>query len=263
MRKLLFIYFFILPFICIAQTGLYTYDGGYFIRKGNAWTEYRPSLKADAWAYYEQYNEEEGFFNIRSSACAISVPKNTNNNFFIMENGVWKTIYYTKEIYTYFDDNSRHIYCYKGGYFVRDGNQWREYRWDVVGKVWAYYDQYNEEEGFFNIKSSACAISVPKSVNNNFFIMKDGKWEFIYKTTSIYDSSLKQPNVQSGNSNGQNYVPYIQQQNIEMPCVGCGGTKKCSICNGKGYTTSASSRRIYHECGACGGTGICQSCRFR
>ncbi|MBP5214694.1 MAG: hypothetical protein J6032_08810 [Bacteroidales bacterium] len=49
----------------------------------------------------------------------------------------------------------------------------------------------------------------------------------------------------------------------DMPCVGCGGTKKCSVCNGKGYTTSASTRLLYHQCGACDGTGICQVCRFR
>jgi hypothetical protein len=47
------------------------------------------------------------------------------------------------------------------------------------------------------------------------------------------------------------------------PCVGCGGTKKCSVCNWKGYTTSASTRLLYHQCGSCEGTGICQVCRFR
>lgn len=53
-------------------------------------------------------------------------------------------------------------------------------------------------------------------------------------------------------------------QNYDIPpCVGCGGTKKCSVCNGKGYTTSASTRLLYHQCGSCEGTGICQVCRFR
>ena len=62
-------------------------------------------------------------------------------------------------------------------------------------------------------------------------------------------------------SNGGNQVIVPAQD--DMPCVGCGGTKRCSICNGKGYTVSASNRLLHHQCGACDGTGECQVCKYR
>lgn len=57
------------------QTGLYSYKGGYFIRNGSHWEEYRPDSKIGVWATYEQYNEESNFFNIKNSSCSVSVPK--------------------------------------------------------------------------------------------------------------------------------------------------------------------------------------------
>ena len=66
----------------IGQTGLYTYNGGYFLRNGSHWEEYRPDAKPGVWATYEQYNEEANFFNIKNSLCYVSVPKTTSCNFF-------------------------------------------------------------------------------------------------------------------------------------------------------------------------------------
>lgn len=56
-------------------TGLYAYDGGYFIKNGNSWEEYRPDVSEGVWATYEQYNEEANFYNIQNSLCVVSVPK--------------------------------------------------------------------------------------------------------------------------------------------------------------------------------------------
>ena len=176
-----------MPTLCKAQTGLYTYTDGYFIRNGNTWTEYRPKDKNDAWAVYTQYDEKENFFQIKNFSCHISVPKNTSHNFFIYKNGKWEVIYYTKNVYNYFTDRSRHIYCYDGGYFVRDGNDWREYRPNDRAGIWAEYKQYDEEEAFFQIKSSACNVSVPKSTSNSFYIYKNGRWEVVYTTKQIFD----------------------------------------------------------------------------
>ena len=186
--NLLIIAFFTLTTIqCFAQTGLYTYNGGYFIQDGKTWTEYRPNDKDGIWATYTQYNEEENFYNIKSSVSTVSVPKKSSNNFYIYNNNKWEVVYYTKEIYNYFDDTSRQLYCYKGGYFAKDGDNWREYRPDDKRGIWATYTQYNEEENFYNIKSSACTVSIPKKSSNNFYIYNNNKWEVIYTTSSIYD----------------------------------------------------------------------------
>ena len=36
------------------QTGLYSYDGGYFLRNGSHWEEYRPAGRHEVWNEYEQ-----------------------------------------------------------------------------------------------------------------------------------------------------------------------------------------------------------------
>lgn len=36
------------------QTGLYSYDGGYFLRNGSHWEEYRPAERHEVWNEYEQ-----------------------------------------------------------------------------------------------------------------------------------------------------------------------------------------------------------------
>ena len=187
--KVLCIILILIPLVSMAQTGLYTYDGGYFIRDGQNWTEYRPSDKDGIWAVYTQYNEEDNFYNIQSTACSVSIPKSTVNNFYIYRNNKWEVVYQTKDIYNYFNDSGRQIYCYNGGYFVRDGDKWREYRPNDKVGVWAEYTQYNEEDYYYNIQSTACSVSVPKAVSNNFYINNNGKWEVVYYTTSIYDAT--------------------------------------------------------------------------
>lgn len=93
------------------QTGLYSYKGGYFLRNGSHWEEYRPDSKIGVWATYEQYNEESNFFNIKNSNCSVSVPKNTSGNFFYaLPGGEWSEIYTTSEIYDYMPSDARDIY---------------------------------------------------------------------------------------------------------------------------------------------------------
>lgn len=36
------------------QTGLYSYDGDYFLRNGSHWEEYRPAERHEVWNEYEQ-----------------------------------------------------------------------------------------------------------------------------------------------------------------------------------------------------------------
>ncbi len=173
---------------CIAQTtGLYTYDGGYFIKNGDQWSEYRYGRKETAWATYTQYNEDANYFNIRSSKCSLSIPKEKHYSFYILRNNSWEVIYTTREIYKYFDDDSRKIYCYQGGYFVRDGNSWREYRPEEYLGLWADYNQFDEDDNYYMIESTACKVSVPKKSNNAFYILQNGNWEKCYETTELYD----------------------------------------------------------------------------
>ena len=40
----------------VAQTtAMVPYEGGYFVKNGNEWTEYRPADKTGKWSTYKQY----------------------------------------------------------------------------------------------------------------------------------------------------------------------------------------------------------------
>lgn len=173
-----------------AQTGLYTYDGGYFVRNGNNWTEYRPKYKEGVWATYTQYNEEEHFFNITNDLCDVSVPKSSVNKFYYSDKkeGDWKPIYDTRQVYDYMPSSGCGIYCYKGGYFVRDGLKWREYRPADKHGVWAEFDQQSYDEYFFYIINDNDRVAVPVAESGgDIQLFKESEWKPIYSLTGIYD----------------------------------------------------------------------------
>lgn len=174
------------------QTGLYTYDGGYFLRNGSHWEEYRPDNKLGVWATYEQYAEDDNFYSMSNSACCVSVPKTSSNNFFYAEHGgAWKPIYTTREVYDYMPSEVRDIYCYKGGYFVRDGMEWYEYRPGSSHELWNSYEQTDCDGRFFYLKCTGgnFQVRIPVSESwSSIYMKKDGDWEAIYTLTGIYDS---------------------------------------------------------------------------
>lgn len=171
------------------ETGLFVYDGGYFVKSGDSWEEYRPDRNEGVWATYEQYNEEADFYNLRNSKGYVSVPKSTVNAFYYAAPGEkWKPIYTTKAIYEYMTDPARAIYCYQGGYFVRDGLTWREYRPGDKRDLWAEYVQNSTDDNFFYISNEGCKVAVPKSDSErSVYLSKNGGWEPIYSLVGIYD----------------------------------------------------------------------------
>lgn len=80
-------------------TGLFTYEGGYFVKDGNNWAEYRPQSKDGVWASYMKYDEDENYYYINNSKCSLCVPKKKHNKFYISKNNEWKVIYNTTDIY--------------------------------------------------------------------------------------------------------------------------------------------------------------------
>ena len=194
MKKALSFLLVLLPLTVISQSALVTYNGGFFVRENsNTWREYRPGDSEVVWATYTQYGEEKNYYNIRSSECEVSIPKDPHNNIYLYNKskGKWEVVYYTRNIYNYFSDNARQIYTYSNGYFVRDGNSWREYRPVDKHSTWSYYTQYDEDENFFYIESTTDKVAVPKSSSNNFFLRKNGKWEVVYYTCDIYDATAE------------------------------------------------------------------------
>lgn len=85
-------------------TGLFTYTGGYFVKDGDNWSEYRPNDKNGTWATYEKYDEDGNYYFVSNSNCSLCIPKKENNKFYIHKNGDWTVIYNTTDIYDSFSE---------------------------------------------------------------------------------------------------------------------------------------------------------------
>ena len=75
-------------------TALVTYEGGYFVKNGEEWTEYRPADKAGKWSTYEQYNEDDVFFYVKNKKCRLAIPKLYKDKIFIKRDkkGDWEVV---------------------------------------------------------------------------------------------------------------------------------------------------------------------------
>lgn len=260
MKRKIFLLFFVLlasaGYSMAQSTGLFTYNGGYFIKDGNTWYEYRPGDKAGVWATYTQYGEEKNFYNLENNDNVVSVPKDPANSFYVAEKGgEWRPIYTSRNFYNYFADSGRDLYCYNGGYFVRDGNSWKEYRPADKQTVWASFTQYSSDDQYFYIESSADKVAIPrsKSVSGSIFIYRNNDWESIYTVSDIYESksngyyaasnssSIGNSHNSSNSSNGRVYDFTLTFQNYEVwdekeECYGETIYAPCSISiNRKGY----------------------------
>lgn len=184
----------------IAQTtALVAYEGGYFVKNGEEWVEYRPVDKIGKWAKYEQYREDDTFFYLKNKHCRLAIPKLSKDKIFIdrEKNSKWEIVYNTLQVYGFCPESEGLFYCYTGssteysGFFVRDNNKWREYRPRMKRGVWAEFEQTGENLDYFIIESSNNTVYVPKTSTKNFIITSksDKNWRGGYRTNAVYDRS--------------------------------------------------------------------------
>ena len=182
-------------------TALVAYDGGYFVKNGDNWTEYRPQDKAEPWNEYKQYKENDTFYFLDSKRCRVSVPKLACDKIFVdrEKNGNWQVVYNTISVYPMCPDGNGLFYCYKGtsteydGYFVRGNGKWKEYRPNMKRGVWAEFDEVGEDDTHFVLESKYNTVLVPKTTEYRFIITKhdNSSWRGGYATAAIYDTSAK------------------------------------------------------------------------
>ena len=128
MKKLLILLLNILFTVSInAQSMLCTYQGGYFIRNGNTWYEYRPKDKDGIWNTYSQYSSDKEYIYIRNKSKDISIPKRNNNSIWIYRNNKWEVLYRTINVYNYCPVKGAKLFAYKDGFFIKTNNTWQEY----------------------------------------------------------------------------------------------------------------------------------------
>ena len=186
----------------VAQTtALVPYVGGYFVKNGDEWTEYRPADKVGKWSTYKQYKENDTFFYVKNKKCNLAIPKLGKDMIFIdrKKNGKWEQVYTTIDVHHQCTEPDGLFYCYNdgrgrehNGYFVRlDGGVWHEYAPGKKRGVWAEFKQTGEDKDYFIVESTENIVRIPKKEGLNFIITKpnyDG-WRGGYTTKAIYDRS--------------------------------------------------------------------------
>lgn len=189
-----------LAFSAIAQTtALVVYEGGYFVKNGDKWVEYRPADKTEPWNEYKQYRETDQFYYIKSKRCNVSVPKIPRDKVLVdrKKNGNWEVVYNTISVHPVCPYTDGLFYCYTttsteyDGYFVRDNNKWIEFRPNMKRDAWAQFTQVGEDENYFILKSEYNTVFVPKTLENRFVIKKNdnSSWRGGYTPAAIYDLS--------------------------------------------------------------------------
>ena len=191
----------------VAQTtALVTYEGGYFIKDGRKWTEFRPADKVEPWNEYKQYKEDDKFFYIKSKRCNVAVPKIYHDKILVdrKKNGNWEVVYNTLSVHLLCPKGDALYYTYRNhrlehgeydGYFVRDNFTWREYRPRMKSTVWAEFRQTSEDSRYFTLESSNNIVYIPKSTNDDIVIKdkNNRNWTGGYKIQAIYDRSAAYP----------------------------------------------------------------------
>ncbi|MBO5085241.1 MAG: hypothetical protein J6C18_10290 [Bacteroidaceae bacterium] len=186
----------------VAQTtALVPYVGGYFVKNGDEWTEYRPADKVGKWSTYKQYKENDTFFYVKNKKCNLAIPKLGKDMISIdrEKNGKWEQVYTTIDVHHQCTEPDGLFYCYNdgrgrehNGYFVRlDGGVWHEYAPGKKRGVWAEFKQTGEDKDYFIVESTENIVRIPKREGLNFIITKPGYdgWRGGYTTKAIYDRS--------------------------------------------------------------------------
>ena len=205
MKKVCLIFALLLAgFSCaVAQTtALVVYEGGYFVKDGKKWEEYRPADKAGLWSEYKQYREDDTFFYVKNKKCRLAIPKLGKDKIFIdrNKNGKWEVVYNTIDVHHQCSEQAGLFYCYNdgrgrehNGYYVRgDNGTWREYAPGKLRGVWADFKQTGENCDYFIVESTKNIVYIPKKPELNFIIKPIGNTSSGgYTTKAIYDRSAQ------------------------------------------------------------------------
>ena len=207
MKKLFLTFAFLMTALMAVQaqktTALVTYEGGYFVKNGDEWVEYRPAHKTGVWNRYEQFDEDDTFFYIKNKKCYVAIPKLYKDKIFIdraKKRKNWEVVYNTLSVYLRCPDKDGLFYSYRNhrkehsewdGYLVRDNLTWHEYRPRMKSGVWAEFKQSDENERFFILTSEHNTVYVPKSTDDDIIILQNdnNSWRGGYSIEAIYDRS--------------------------------------------------------------------------
>ena len=279
-RTVLLLVCIVVSILINAQSVLCLYKGGYFIRNGNTWYEYRPQSKDAVWNQYTQYSTDDNYYYVKNSVCKISIPKKPNNSIWINKGSDWKVLYTTIHVYNYCPQRSSHLFCFEDGFFIKKGNKWDLYMpLKSATEVWNSYTEYKKDKDYYYIKNSKDDIAIPRSPNNSFYLMKSGDWKKWKSSLALYDAQSK--NAGSGleyaattttsssgsgtTSRSNNQQNYQARNNSNSQSY---QSEKKTWREDLGYGMFAinveqngtRNRTIYRMCPSCRGSQMCMNC---
>lgn len=173
---------------CLAQQSyLCTCHEAYFIRTGDTWCEYRSQ---GLWNTYSHKRETQKYYYIANESREVAIPKSRTSNVLQKQRGQakWSTFCTTVQVYPYCPEQAAQLYAFDNGFWVKDGNQWRQY--SRTGTQVLAYTQYDQDNDYYYLKSSnGPRWTVPRNLNNTFCTM-DGNGHWVHHDASlmaIYD----------------------------------------------------------------------------
>lgn len=246
------------------QSMLCTYEGGYFIRSGNSWYEYKPHKYDGVWEKYTQYSQSENYYYINSDTKIkkLRIPKSSSRDIDKKgKGGSWSFYYTTINVYNYCPIRSSRIFTYKNGFYIKKGTDWTLYKPSKKNNgAWASYTEYNKDAKYYYIKSSKNKIAIPRDASKGFYIWKDGEWDKFRTPEALYDPDS--PNAKSGEEDGSNediafedYSSILSSLPITRTFQSALGSFECTL-NSDGSITST----MKNYCTVCSQTGICRVC---
>lgn len=159
----------------------YHYEGGFFEKTGNQWHEFKDDNPNRAVNWFNEIGSDDNFYIADNGKCKIAIPKNTQNNFLIQLNGHndWTYKYMSK------DNAISNRYHYEGGFFVKKGNQWYEFKDEDPSKAVNWFNEIVSDDNFFVGDNGNCKIAIPRNMRNNFLIQLKGESEWLFKYKNI------------------------------------------------------------------------------
>lgn len=213
----------ILALACCAlaqASGLYAYEGGYFVNTGNSWQEFRPQAQEGAWRTYTEQSADARYHYLVSGSEQVAIPVDPSTDMMVYarQGGSLQPLHKLLHAYDYFweSETGRRIYCYDGGYMVRRGISWIDYRPQQRHMPWAQFEQFGSMASFIMLRSASDTLAVPKdpaAYSNYIYIKRGDGYDPLYHLGQIYDSAqgfeqyFEFTGIERWNASAEKYEP--------------------------------------------------------
>lgn len=202
MKRIYLFLIFLISLFNLGNAQFCAYKGGYFVKMGKEWHEYRPEDKLYPHTVCKEVSNDENYFYVEANGVKLAIPKSSSVNKYIYgkTTGDWFKCY---DIINVYDDNpgySPKAFVYDNGVFMIIKGIMHRYDNNYKKGNYKEYEIYKTNENFYLIKSNDGEfIGVPRTWYGTFqrYDKKTEKWVDFSKALALYDADS--PKAESGN----------------------------------------------------------------